>query len=261
MFFILFVRQIKREKQIGIILMNDVKNALFTIIFFILASTLIASSPIQVGEKLQYDIWYNFIKGGESTMEIVDEVSIEGKQRYHIESITRSTGLVDFIFSIDDKLESWVDPRNLYSYKFQKRIREGKYKKDYSVKFNYEDSLAISNKDTTEIKPPIHDALSIFYYLRKEELDTGKIFKVNNFDDDTLKNYNIKVTGKEIIKVPAGRFTCYKLAPYSEEGELFEKHENKVVTYISTDSLRLPVKITSDANFGKLIMKLKKVKN
>ena len=193
-------------------------------------------------------------------MEISDIDTINNRKLYHITSVTRSTGIVDLVFSINDKLQSWIDPGTYYSYMFEKRIREGKYKKDYYVQFDYEDSLAFSNKDTTRISPPIHDALSIFYYLRKAPLDTGKVFKVNNFDSDTLKNYNIKVTKTEKIKVPAGKFDCYKLEPYSEEGQLFEKHENKVVTYISRDS-RIPVKITSDANFGTLIMKLTKVRN
>lgn len=220
-----------------------------------------AESPWRVGEKLKYDIWYNFMKGGEAHMEISELVKINGKSLYHITSVTRSTGLVDLIFSIDDRLESWVDPLTFHSHKFQKRIREGNYKKDYSVRFDYQDSLAFSNQDTTRITPPIHDALSIFYYLRAAKLYQDKIFQVNNFDSDTLKNYKIKVKGLQEVKVPAGRFVCYKLEPYSEQGELFEKHQNKVTTYISADSIRLPVKITSDANFGKLIMKLKQVKN
>ena len=230
-----------------------------TILLFFMVTR--AEPAIQVGEKLKYDIYYNFMKGGESFMEIEDIDTLDGRPLYHINSVTRSTGIVDLVFSIDDRLQSWIDPVTLYSYKFEKKIREGKYKKDYSVSFDYQDSLARSSSDTVQINPPIHDALSIFYYLRKAPLDTGKVFKVNNYDSDTLKNYNIKVTEIKEIKVPAGKFECFKLEPYSTEGELFEKHENKVVTYISRDPRRLPVKITSDANFGKLIMKLKKVKN
>lgn len=239
----------------------NLQSYVIIVFLLVLQYPIQGESPIQVGEKLKYEIWYNFVKGGQSWMEISEIDTIDGRPCFHIVNITRSTGVVDLLFSIDDKLESWIDPQTHYSYKFQKRIREGKYKKDYNVTFNYQDSVAISNSDTTAIMPPIHDAISIFYYLRKTRLDTGKIFKVNNFDSDTLKHYNIKVTGQEKIKVPAGEFNCFKLEPFSEEGDLFEKHENKVVTYISQDSLRLPVKITSQAKFGQLVMKLKEVEN
>jgi len=238
------------------------QKLLISIFLFLNIFCLQAELPFKKGEKLEYSVWYNFVKGGKSYMKITEIDTLDGTPLFHSVSITKSIGLVDKLFGINDRLETWFHQDSLYSYRFSKKIREGSYKKDYTVNFNYRDSMAIpTNKDTTiKINQKIHDGLSIFYYLRGQNLKVGQILKVNNFDGNKFKPYKIKVSKIQKVKVPAGKFRCYKLEPYKEEGELFEKHQNRVKTYISTDSLRLPVKITSKANFGTLILKLENVK-
>ena len=188
-------------------------------------------------------------------MSVVSEDTIDGSAVFHVISETHSGSFLDNFYKVRDKIESWADKENLFSRKYKKSILEGRYRKEYSALFSYEDSLAYSPLDTIPIKKPIHDALSIFYYFRAESLWVGKIIKLNNFDNNKLKTYSVIVERKKKVQVPAGKFNCFVLKPYAEKGELF-KYKGQVKFYISDDSLRLPVQVESEATMGAMILKL-----
>ena len=232
------------------------------ILCFIFTLTIITTNlsaqkrlPFEVGETLNYSVWYNFIKAGHSSMKLVSVDTVNEVSAFYAVSKTRSGNFLDRIFKIRDSFESWIDRDELFSHKFKKDIREGRYKKKYSVVFNYSDSLAISGDDTTEINQPIHDALSIFYYVRAESLWVDRVLPLNHFDNNKFRPYNIIVNRQENVSVPAGKFKCFVLKPYTEKGSLF-KYKGQVTIYISDDQYRLPVMIESEATIGSMLMKL-----
>ncbi len=214
------------------------------------------SAPFQVGERLNYTVALNFIKGGKASMFVAGIDTIEGFPSYHIISRTRSTGLIGKLYPVNDHIESWVDIDGLFSRQLKKDINEGRYHKSYAVCFDYRDSLARSDSDTVRITERIHDGLSVFYYLRTRKLHIGRIISVNNFDNDEFKPFKILVSHREMVSVPAGTFDCYVLEPLSGKSELFEKYKNEITVYLSADQHRLPVMIINKANFGNMILKL-----
>jgi len=214
------------------------------------------SAPFQVGEQLNYTVALNFIQGGQASMSVTGMDTLNGFPCYHIVSHTRSTGLVDRLYPVRDHIESWIDSEGFFSRRLKKDIKEGRYHKKYAVRFDYQDSLARSADDTVRITEPIHDGLSIFYYLRTRQLQIGQQIAVNNFDNDKFKPFRIMVTRREMVSVPAGTFDCYVLEPVSGKRALFKKYENEVTVYLSKDQHRLPVMIINKANFGNMILKL-----
>ncbi|RKY55565.1 MAG: hypothetical protein DRP89_03035 [Candidatus Neomarinimicrobiota bacterium] len=215
--------------------------------------------PFQVGEEITYSVWFNFIKAGKSTMNTVCIDTIDGAPTFHAVLKTQSLSVLDKIYKVRDNIESWVDVEGLFSRKFKKKIREGLYKKKYSVRFDYDDSLAYSSSDTIPISGPVHDALSIFYYVRAESLWVGKIFDLNNFDNNKFKPYKVIVRKLKIVKTDAGEFECFVLEPYAEKGNLF-KYKGQLTIYLSNDVRRLPVKVESEATIGSMIMKIESYK-
>jgi len=216
--------------------------------------------PFQVGEEITYSVWFNFIKAGRSTMSTVSIDTIDGAPTFHAVLKTRSLPVLDKVYKVRDHVESWVDAEGLFSRKFKKKIREGLYKKKYSVRFDYDDSLAYSTSDTIPISGPVHDALSIFYYVRAESLWVGRIFNINNFDNNKFKPYKVIVHKVEKVKTPAGEFECFVLEPYAEKGNLF-KYKGQLTIYLSNDVRRLPVKVESEATIGSMIMKIESYRN
>lgn len=210
-----------------------------------------------IGEKLEYSLWFNFIKGGEATMEIVGLERVNGQPAYHLRLVSETSPIFDKIFKVRDYFDSWMDIRGLFSHQFQKNIQERRYRKNYAVRFDYDQQKAFTSNDTVAIKGRMQDALSVIYCVRAENLSEGRIIKLNNFDNNKIKLFNVVVSRTEKISVPAGEFECFVLEPYATEGKLF-KYQTDMTIYVSTDSLRLPVLITSTASFGKMVFKLER---
>jgi hypothetical protein len=218
-------------------------------------SRLISRFP--VGEELTYSVWFNFMKVGHSIMTIKAIESVDGFPVYHIESITETGAVFDKIYRVNDRVNSWIDLNGLFSRRYEKRLREGKYRKDYRAHFDYNEKKAYTSRDTLAISGKVHDALSVIYCMRAEYLFPGRIIRLNNFDNDKFRLFNVVVREVESLKVPAGKFQCFVLEPYAEEGKLF-KNQNKMTIYLSADELRLPIMIDNEASFGRMIFKLEK---
>lgn len=216
--------------------------------------------PFKVGERFRYTVNFNFIEAGEAVLELKSEEILDNYPVYYSILEIWSNGLLDKFYSVRDKYESWIDKENLFSRKFKKNIKEGKYRKNYMVQFNYEDSLAYSLGDTIEIFEPIHDVLSVFYYVRAESLWVGKKLWLNSFDNDKFKPYNVIVREIRDISTSLGNFQCFVLEPYTEEGNLF-KYKGRSKIYLSNDCHKIPVKIESKATIGSIIMSLKSTEN
>ncbi|MCK4640767.1 MAG: DUF3108 domain-containing protein [Candidatus Marinimicrobia bacterium] len=233
---------------------------LFIISFMLNIAAGQTAHPFSVGERIEYSTWFNFVKGGVSSLEVVSFDSLNSIPVYHIRSVTESNPFFDRFYKVRDKMDSWIDVSGLYSRKFRKSLREGRYRKKYSVRFDYHQMQAISQNDTVSIDSIIHDGISIFYYVRALDLSVGDVIDLNYFDNDKLRPFKIKVENKENIKVPAGEIECYVLTPFSEKGKLF-KNKNLVTIYLSTDEKRIPVMISSEALFGSMILKLESIKS
>jgi len=155
-------------------------------------------------------------------------------------------------------MDSWIDPSGQFSYRFSKSLREGRYRKKYSVDFDYQAGLAVSENDRDSIPAMVQDGLSMFYYVRTLDLSVGDIIRINYFDNDSLRPFLIKVDKIESVKTPIGAMECFVLAPYLESGKLL-KYKSKVTIYLSTDSRRVPVMISNEARFGSLTLKLESI--
>ena len=178
---------------------------------------------------------------------------------FHVQSETHSTSFFDRFYKVRDHMESWIDTSGQFTYRFRKSLREGKYRKKYTVDFNYNEGLAISNDEQKPIPEMVQDGLSMIYYVRTLDIKIGDIIPINFFDNDSLMPFLIKVENIETVKAPIGDMKCFVLAPYLESGKTL-KHKSKVTIYLSTDKRRIPVMISNEARFGSLVLKLESIK-
>jgi len=83
------------------------------------------------------------------------------------------------------------------------------------------------------------------------DLEVGKSVYIENHAD--RKNYplEIRVLGRERIKVPAGEFDCIKVEPILRAAGLF-KNEGRLTIWMTDDEHKIPVLMKSKVVIGSI---------
>lgn len=234
----------------------------------------IPNQAFQPGEKLTFTVRYGVIKAGEATMEVEEIVPIGERNAYKIVSAARSAKTFDFIFKVRDRVESWVDTQGIFSWKFNKMLREGSYKYDLLVEYHqaygkaavqtirYHDDEPLQvkkqEKFDIEIPPYVLDILASFYYVRTQDLTVGMPVYLTNHDNKKVYDLKVIVQRKEIVQVKAGKFRCIIVQP-KLLGEAIFKQKGELWVWLSDDQYKIPVQMKSAVFVGSITTELTKI--
>jgi len=200
----------------------------FTFLLFFLAPLCIKAqnNAIGTGEKLVYTASYK-MSGimtdlAEVTME-TDEVKTSKATLLRLKCKAFTYSKWDDFFKIRDLYESYVSPKSLKPYLYNRDINEGGYYKNMTYTFSHKTKTVKTvmkkksgwiKKKTVAIGADTKDIISTLYTIRTFDLTnlsagTTKIFTIL-FDREEIK---VKVTylGKETISTAIGSKSCYKI--------------------------------------------------
>ncbi len=208
-----------------------------------------------VGEKLTFDIKYGFITAGTATMEVVRLIEYENRPCYQIVTRAFSNSFFSSVFRVEDRVESVMDATGLYSWRFEKRLREGNYRSDRMYTFDQRSNRVVYKGDTIEIAPFAQDAISSLYYVRTQPLEVGESVFVDNFVDGKTFKLEVKVVKRETISIDAGTFDCIVVEPLTKSAGVF-KHEGRLTVWLTDDALRMPVLMKSKVIVGSIVAEL-----
>ena len=212
-----------------------------------------------LGEHLKFDITYGFITAGYATMSVDKLIEFENRPCYRIVTTANSNSFFSSFYNVDDRVESIIDAIGLFSWRFEKNLKEGKYRAIRKFSFDQRNHKAEYNNDTTTVPPYVQDALSVFYFVRTQDLKVGESIFVDHYNDGKLYPMEIKVLKKETITVPAGTFECLVIEPLMQSVGVF-KHEGKLKVWLTNDRLRLPVLMKSKVLVGSIAAELTRYK-
>ena len=152
-------------------------------------------------------------------------------------------------------MESIVDALGIFSWRFEKNLKEGSYSANRQYTFDQRLNLAYDGKDTVKVNPYVQDALSALYFVRTQDLEVGKSVYADNFTDGKLYPLEVKVIRREEITVPAGTFECLVVEPLLRSVGVF-KHEGKLTVWLTDDRLKMPVLMKSKVLVGSISAEL-----
>lgn len=207
------------------------------------------------GEKLSFDINYGFINAGTATLEVARMIEYKDRPCYQIVSRAMSNKVFSTFFKVEDRIESILDAEGIYSWRFEKNLREGGYKADRMYEFDQPRELVYYEGDTIDVPPVVQDALSVMYFVRTQELQVGKSVFVDNFIDGDQFPLEIKVVKRESIDVEAGHFDCIVLEPMTQSVGVF-KNEGGLTVWLTDDRLKMPVLMKSKVLVGSISAEL-----
>lgn len=230
-----------------------------TLILFTFSLKISAQNNYQAGEFLKFRIHYSGLNAGYATIDVKD-VTLNGRNHFHIIGKGNSSGAVRAFFKVDDLYESYIDKSDLKPTKFVRNIVEGSYKRHQIYYFDHANKKAkVENKkdgsiNTETIPFDAQDLLSAFYSMRNADhskLKTGDYMNENIFlGDETLK-FKLKVLGRETLKTKFGKINTIKIRPYVQSGRIFKESES-VTMWVSDDDNLVPLKIKAGLMIGSL---------
>ena len=230
------------------------------------------NNAFQVGEKLTFRIRYGFIRAGTATMSVLREMEYGDHPVYQIRTTAESAASFSWIYEVKDVVYSYLDKMGLFSWRFEKKLREGSYKFDLNARYIPEDSLVkvenirytddmeIKKKEKFDIKSPpfVRDVLAAFYYIRSQDLDVGKSIFMSNHDNKKIYDLEVKVYKREVLEVAAGKFRCLFIEPLLQ-GEGIFKQKGRMKVWLTDDQYKIPVQMTSEVIVGHITTELEKI--
>ena len=159
-----------------------------------------------------------------------------------------------------NRIESYWDHDGLFSWRYAENRHEGKYRAKSEILFDYTlHEAKYDNGQTFPIPPQVQDALSSFYYTRCQPLPIGGSIVFDYHASRKSQPLEVKVLGRERIRVPAGTFDCIVIEPMLKAGGIF-KNKGRLVIWITDDDRRIPVLMRSKLLIGSISVVLQEAK-
>lgn len=157
-------------------------------------------------------------------------------------------------YPVHDRYRTVVDVDGIFPYEFNQRIREGKFQKDFKATFDQTNHFAKVGNKKYQVDEYIQDILSALFYFRTIDLSKysiGEVVVLKNFYKDSTFSLPVKIIGKEIIKVAAGKFKTIQVQPGVSAGNLF-KFDGKINVWLTDDARKIPVKVATSIFIGEV---------
>jgi len=148
-------------------------SLLFSFPVFAEASATAAAkdAPFYPGERLTYELRWEFIRAGNAVLEIQPIKQVNGVPVYHFVLTAKSRSFIDNFYKVRDKIEAYAPLDMSRSVYYKKQQLEGKTSRDIEVTFDWSNKEAhysnFGNKrDPVPLLPGTFDPLSAFYFSR-----------------------------------------------------------------------------------------------
>ena len=209
--------------------------------------------PFAPGEKLIYDVRYLGVRTGTAVLAVLDAISIDGQEIYPLLSTAQSGDFASVFYPVNDRIESRLNTKGLYSESINVNQHEGKRRRQKHIEFDQVEHKAIQmengQRDVFDIPPNVHDSLSALYIFRTEKLTVGSSIFINVHDSGKNWKLEIAVLGKETVTTPIGTFDTIKVqATPRYEGLFFNK--GSIFIWVTDDDRKIPVMMKSKIKIG-----------
>ena len=224
------------------------------------------SPPFTPGERLVFSLNWQGISAGKAELTIMPITTLSGEPAYHFVLTARTNGFIDNFYKVRNRFEAFADMTLTRSLLFKRNQREGDFRREVDVRFDWERGEAqYATKTKTRAPIPLEDGtfdpLSVLFYVRTLSFIEGA--EVKRYVTDGKKNVEgvMRIVKREKITVPAGTYDTYLVKPDTKDiGGVFKKSKNATISlWLTADHLRMPVKIKSKVAVGSFYGELEKV--
>lgn len=214
------------------------------------------------GQTYVYSVEWHLFNAGIARV----SVDASGSQQ-RVTAIADSLGVVNLMYTVHDRFESYFDPRSSCSQRIVKHAEEGKRRRDSEIQFEYSRRKAVrSDKDLktgeinrveSDIPGCVTDVVTGFYYVASQPLTIGTHYTFPISDGPKTTDVTAKVETTEQVKVPAGNFQTLRVQAEPVSGAL--KGKGKISVWFTNDVNHTPVQMRAKLGWGTLLFRLQRV--
>ena len=210
--------------------------------------------PFSTGERFEFQVKFGSLSVGNASLEVVGLESIRGVPTVH--TIFAVRGGVPF-YRVNDRYESWFDPRDLSVLRAVQNVDQGPYERDRRFEIYPESKTFTENDKPAEAS--VEGALdegAFIYLVRTMALEPGQTYELARYFRPDRNPVKIQVARKERVKVPAGEFETVVVQPTIKARGIFSEG-GRAEVWFSDDSSRAVVQLKSKMKVGSLSLLLK----
>lgn len=209
--------------------------------------------PIRAGEYLKFSVRYGIISAGDAYLEIPEVRTWKGRPVFTLVARAESNKFFSAFYKVQNRIESFWDTTGFYSRRFYENRREGGYREENEIHFDYDRGEAIYASDgrAIAIPPNCQDALSSFYFARTQALPIGGSVIFDYHASHRSQPIEVRVLGRQRIETPAGTFDCVVIEPILRAAGIF-KNQGRLVIWLTDDDRRMPVMMKSKVTIGSI---------
>jgi len=217
------------------------------------------NNTIASGEKLTFSASYNMsgllTELAQVTME-TSAVKTSKSTLLKLKCTAATYSKWDSFFKIRDLYESYVSPKTLTPFLYNRDINEGGYKKFMKYKFDHKSKTVASlkrkkrrdgtdweDKKTIKIDASTRDLVTTLYHIRNLDIHKASIGDSQNFTvlfDTKETVISLKYLSKETINTAIGKQECYKLAISIRNSNVLKGNNDNVI-WLTADKNKIPV--------------------
>ncbi|MDR3260125.1 MAG: DUF3108 domain-containing protein [Fusobacteriaceae bacterium] len=238
---------------------------IISILFFFITIFTFGKNNFTYAEKTTYNAYWNGIKVGTVVLEVLPKDS--NSDDFTFKMTMKTNSFADKFYSSRQTITSIIDSSMSYSKMYQQTGKEKKKEKDKRVEFDWTNNKIkyYSDKKLSKemnLQKGMLDPLSIFYFLRNQEMKIGKSIDCNVTDGKRIVNGHAVVSREETIETDDfGEIETFVVEPDLRGlGGVFSSSDDaQMIIWFSQGESRLPVKIRSKVRVGSFTAELVKI--
>ena len=216
--------------------------------------------PFGPGESLRFSVQYGIIKAGTAWLEVPGAGAVDGHRVLTLVARAESNSFFSHFYKVRNRIESYWDSTGHFSRRYVENRREGNYRTDSDIRFDYERQEAVyQDGGAFPIPPGVQDALSSFYFARTQALPLGGSVLFDYHASRKSAPLEVRVLGRDRISTPAGTFSCVVIEPVLKAGGIF-KNKGRLVIWLTDDERRMPVLMKSKVLIGSISVVLQEAR-
>jgi hypothetical protein len=216
--------------------------------------TALVTVPFGPGEQMVYDVRFGAVRVGTGSMEVAGIERVRGVRTWRT-VFTVQGGTV--FYKVNDRMESWMDMRDLSSLRFIQDLEEGGRERERHFEIFPDREVFTENggEEQPSVSNPLDDG-SFLYFVRTVPLEVGQTYTFNRYFRPDRNPVTIHVERRERVRVPAGTFDAVVIRPVIKTRGIFSERGQAEI-WLTDDDRRMMVQMKSRLSFGSLNLYLR----